>query len=66
MAKKSSIKSEFITNEDKHAFEDNIIRLVEPHIWEIKNLDFKNKSKRQNTFVTIGEKLNKPGTVKSN
>lgn len=66
MGKKSSIKSEFTTNDDKLAFEDDVIRLVEPHkhVWDIKNIDFKNKSKRQNTFVTIGETLNKSGTWK--
>jgi hypothetical protein len=65
MASKISLKEAFPFYEDKLAFEHKLIMLVEPHrhIWDTKDLDYRTKIKRQNTFSKIGEEMGKEGEL---
>jgi len=58
--KKVNMKKEFEKG-DKFAFEHSLINLVEPHrfLWDVKDQEYKNKLKRQNSFTTIASSLGK-------
>jgi len=63
MGGRKSFKDIFGDKEDKEAFEHALIIKVEEvrNIWNTEDVDYSNKTKRQNAFMRISQELGKPG-----